>query len=363
MKIRYLLLFVLAGLLAYCTPPPKATQTETIQLPDGTAVTKEALDAFIQKEMDSMGMPGLSIALINNEKVVYKRSFGLANTESSTPVDERTLFEAASLSKPLFAYFTLKMVQRGLISLDTPLYRYLPHPGIDSASQEDYKLVTARLVLCHATGFPNWSQGKPIHLAFKPGHGFSYSGEAYQYLAAVLGTRLQVGWGKGLDSVFRKTVALPLDMEHSYYTWNKDIATHKARGHQGGVQSEQVNHAKAFGAAHSLHTNAGDYAKFLIEMMQDHHLPNALMQEMLTTQNNFTADNPLREVGQTGWTLGWAVRPTDHGLRLMHTGNNHDFQSYACFYQNSGYGLVLFTNSDLIEPFYAKLGAFLHDKF
>jgi CubicO group peptidase (beta-lactamase class C family) len=69
-------------------------------------------------------------------------------------VNDQTLFEAASVSKPIFAYFVMRMVEKGLLNLDTPLYKYLPYPDIEH--DDRYKLITARMVLNHTTGFPNW---------------------------------------------------------------------------------------------------------------------------------------------------------------------------------------------------------------
>jgi CubicO group peptidase (beta-lactamase class C family) len=317
--------------------------------------------------MDSTGVPGLSIAIINDEKIIYHRSFGLTNLETQMPVSNTTLFEAASLSKPLFAYFVMKMIEKGVLELDQPIYPSLagiiPPEAIDSASLVYYKMLTPRMILCHATGIPNWAEGKPIHIAFRPGTGFSYSGEAYQHLGAALGTMLEVGWKSGLDAVFQKEVAEPLHLGHSFFTWNEYIEQHKATGHHGTKPTDALVHGDAFGPGYSLHTEAADYALFLIEMMQGKHLDKALLAEMLKEQNKFAPDNALLEHGQTGWGLGFARRPTAHGLRYMHTGNNHDFQSYACFYPESGYGLVFFINGDTIEPFYEMLGAYLEDEF
>lgn len=343
--------------------PAGKNKTNHIQLVSGKEIQPQRLDAFIQHTMDSLQIPGLSIALINDKQVVYQRAFGVTNLESREPVTEQTLFEAASLSKPIFAYFAMKMVEEGLLELDKPMKEYLPHPGIDSASLAYYALVTPRTILAHSAGFPNWSNGEKITIAFKPGTGYAYSGEAYQYLAAAIGMKLGVGFKAGLDSVFQQEIAEPLGLEHSYFTWNDYTAKHKAYGHQEGKPTDNQDQGKAFGAGYSLHTNAADYARFLIEMMQPNYLSRNLRDEMLAEQNKFKADNALLETGQTGWGLGFARRPTDNGLRYMHTGNNHDFQSYTCFYPDSGYGLVFFINSDQIEPFYAALGKFLEDEF
>ncbi|MCB0629861.1 MAG: serine hydrolase domain-containing protein [Saprospiraceae bacterium] len=366
--IFFLGILILTGAFTACrTQPVTAVKTGQIRTVEDKIITTDSLDAFIRQAMDDTGVPGLSIAIINDAGIVYHRTFGVTNLNSGLRVTDSTLFEAASLSKPLFAYFVMKMVEKGVLDLDAPIYpsiaHIMPPEAIDSASFDAYQLITPRMILCHATGMPNWAEGKPIHIAFPPGTGFSYSGEAYQHLGAALGTLLEVGWQSRLDSVFQKEVAEPLGLRNSFFTWNEHIEGHKASGHRQGKPTDAMEHGKAFGPGYSLHTEAYDYALFLTEMMKEKHLDKNLLAEMLLEQNKFTPDNELLKYGQTGWGLGFARRPTEHGLRYMHTGNNHDFQSYACFYKEGGYGLVLFINADTIEPFYELLGTYLGDKF
>lgn len=342
----------------YASPAQKSIRTVA-----GKKISTKKLDQVIKDAMKSAGVPGLSIAIINDKQVVYHRAFGVTNADTKAVVNQQTMFEAASLSKPMFAYFAMRMVEKGILDLDKPLHQYLPHPAIDSASKIDYQLITPRMVLAHTTGFPNWSQGKIIKLAHKPGKGFSYSGEAYQYLTAVIGTQLKVGWRKRLDSVFQKEVAKPLQLQNSFFTWNKYTAQHKATGHSKGKITNAAHQGKSFGAGYSLHTEAQDYAKLLIEMMDSKYLSKTSVNAMLEEQNKFPEKHKIRQTGQTGWGLGFARKPTPNGIRYLHTGNNHDFQSYCCFYKDKKYGLVLFINSDKLEAFYDLLGKFLGDEF
>ena len=347
-----------------------ALQPGGIKTVAGEDISIDHLDEFILKAMDSVGVPGLSIDIINDTDIVYHRAFGVTNSEKKTPVTDKTIFEGASLSKPLFAYFVMKMVEKGTLNLDEPYFPILETvlPGnisevVDSASLDHYKSITPRMTLSHSTGMQNWAEGKPIHIQFKPGTGFSYSGEAYQHLGAALGTMLGTGWDGRLDSVFQQEVAIPLKMKNSFYVWNDQAGTHKARGHKNGKVTSGIRKYKAFGPAHSLHSEAYDFALFLIEMMDPQNLKKESVDEILKEQNRFKPGNELLKLGQTGWGLGFARRPTPHGIRYMHTGNNHDFQAYCCFYKEKKYGLVFFMNCDKIEPFYDLLGEFLGDKF
>lgn len=340
------------------------TSRKWIKTAGGKKVKVEKLERLIQATMDSLGVAGLSIAIINDAELAYYRTFGFKNLETKTPVDGNTLFEGASLSKPLFAYFFLKMVEQGAISLDTPLYKYLPHPGIKD-NDKRYELITPRMVLSHTTGFPNWSVNKPVEIAFTPGTGFSYSGEAHQYLTASLAVHMKINWQEQLDSVFQKVAARPLGMQHSFYVRNEFTGQNKATGYykDGAPKGDWLTGSKSFGAAHTLHSEALDYSKFLLAMIKEEGLQKETFDMMLREHIHFTKENEQTKLGQTGWCLGFAMRPTRYGMRYMHTGNNTGFQSYCCFYRERKYGLVFFTNSEKAFELYRQIGTYLEDGF
>jgi CubicO group peptidase (beta-lactamase class C family) len=324
-------------------------------------VKVKELDKFIQRTMDSLAIPGLSMAIINDAELVYHRVFGVKNIETREPITHETLFEAASLSKPVFAYFFMKMVDKGIVSLDEPMYKLLPHPSIEN-NDVRYQLITPRMVLSHSTGFPNWSKDKPIPIDYTPGTGFSYSGEAHQYLTAYLAVANDTNWQEGLEAIFQQEVAMPLGMKHTYFVGNEYFKTHKATGYES-AKPKELWRPKSFGAAHTLHSEALDFAKFLQAMIKGEGLSKESYAEMLTEQNHFKADNDLRSTGQTGWALGFSMKPTPYGMRYLHTGNNTGFRAYCCFYPEKKYGMVLFINSDKISELYERIGKYLDDEF
>jgi len=232
--------------------------------------------------MDSPEIPGLSIAVINDAEMVYHRTFGVKNIETGAAVNSSTIFEAASLSKPLSSYFVMKQIEKGVIGLDDPLYRYMAHPAIRD-NDKRYELITPRMVLSHTTGFPNWSVDKPIEMKFTPGTGFSYSGEAHQYLTALLAVAQHTNWQEGLDSIFQQDVAKPLGMKRSFYVRNDYTTRHKATGYfkDGRVKDFWLDGSISFGGAHTLHTEAVDYARFLIAMINGEGLKKETFDEML----------------------------------------------------------------------------------
>jgi CubicO group peptidase (beta-lactamase class C family) len=103
--------------------------------------------------MKQGGVPGMSIALIRDGKTIWLHGFGVKDKRTQEPVRTDTVFEAASLSKPVFTYGVLKLVDQGKLDLDIPLSSYLPKPYVPD---ERVGKITARLVLSHRTGFPNW---------------------------------------------------------------------------------------------------------------------------------------------------------------------------------------------------------------
>ena len=345
-------------------------QSKTITTVNGKTIDAAELTSEIKKIIEAENIPAISIAVINDNNLVYHRALGVSNTETKIPVNDKSIFEGASLSKPIFAYFVMKMVEKGKLDLDKPLYEYLPHPGIAPHSQEDAKLITARMVLAHQTGFPNHANGDPIELAFKPGTGFMYSGEAYQYLAAVIGMQNGVGWKEDLNSLFQNEVTFPLSMPHSTFVWDDYLAKHKVFGHDkaGNPTANDLRtgywDGTTFFAYSSLHSEASEYAKFVIAMLKQEGLQQKTFNEMLKEHTRFKDDNPLKQqIGQTGWGLGFAQKVTEDYTMHMHTGNNHDFQAYAMFIPEKNYGLVVFTNSDKMISFLTNLSKILGPQF
>lgn len=173
---------MLALLLGACS-----TDAGTVRSYLGIGIPVAALDRHLEQRMRDLGIPGLSIVFLDAGEVVHHRVLGYANVQDRRPVDASTIFEAASISKPVFAHFAMTYVDDGRLDLDRPLHEYLPYPDI--AHDERYTRITARMVLSHRSGFPNWRTDfadSALFLAFEAGTAYRYSGEGYQYLAMVL---------------------------------------------------------------------------------------------------------------------------------------------------------------------------------
>ena len=125
-------------------------------------------------------VPGLSMAVIRNGGIETPAAAGVRNARDAASVDEHTIFDAASLSKPVFAYAVLQLIDAGALALDTSLSRYAPDYVPDDPRAG---AITVRHVLSHSSGLPNWRTADlPLRTYFPPGERFSYSGEGFVWL-------------------------------------------------------------------------------------------------------------------------------------------------------------------------------------
>ena len=134
-------------------------ESNTVKTLFGTTISQQKTDDFIDNQMDLLDMNSLSIAIINDGKVVYHRVKGYADKEKQILANTNSIFEGASISKSVFGFFIMTFVEDGLLDLDKPLYKYLPNPAIEY--DDRYKKITARMVLSHRSGFPNWRSDYP----------------------------------------------------------------------------------------------------------------------------------------------------------------------------------------------------------
>ncbi len=317
-----------------------------------TNVKKEELaarlESLIPQLMADGSVPGLSALLIHDNKVFWQHAFGVANAETKQPVTPDTVFEAASLSKPVFAYGVLKLADAGKLDLDTPLVKYLPGAYVEN--DERLNQITARHVLSHRTGFPNWRRGDQLKINFTPGERFSYSGEGFVYLQKVV-ERLT---GGPLDAFMQKTVFAPLGMTSSSFVWQAAYEPRKVYGHDPfGTVTGRRKPAEANAAA-SLHTTAADYSRFVTAVMTGAGLKKKTAREMLTAyvkvQEGCTdcVSNPANgPISQTvSWGLGWGLQHTADGDSFWHWGDsNNDAQAYVVAFPKQKLALVLFANS------------------
>lgn len=290
-------------------------------------------------------VPGLAMAVIDEGEVSAVRLFGLADADSAKPVTEETLFEAASLTKPLFATVVLRLAERGEFDLDRPLHQYLASERL--AHDPRSRQLTARIVLSHRTGLPNWGPDR-LEFEFAPGERFGYSGEGYQYLQQVV----EEVTGSTLDQLARREIFEPLGLVHSRLSWEESATPVLAAPHDmAGMAGEKRQVREAMAAA-TLHTTAEEYAKFMAAWMGGRLLRPRTMAMALEPVARIepVADDPeaQRAAGRRiAWGLGWGLQlPAGdaEGVIAMHWGDNGDFKAFAAFDPRARSGVVYFAN-------------------
>jgi CubicO group peptidase (beta-lactamase class C family) len=331
----------------------------------GKEITQAEIDRFLKNQMDSMNIKGISIAIINDAKVVYHRSMGIASIYSLDTVNDQTIFEAASLSKPVFAYFVMKEVEKGILNIDTPLYKYLPYPDVEN--DDRYKLITARMVLCHTSGFPNWRSDNPVNqqdgkltINFIPGTKFSYSGEGYMYLRNVIAFLTKRNL-YNLDSLFQQEVSKPLNLNHAHFGMNVYVAKHLASAHEGNkIVYDNGWERTSFESAGGLYTESISYANFLIAIMKEKGLKKESFNEMFKEQVKLPDESAEKKNGgNNGWGLGFKIIPTTFGTCLAHGGNNWGYTSSFMINKEKKFGYVFFTNANQCNELHKRLEYFL----
>lgn len=316
---------------------------------NSTKVATESLETDIPELMKKADIPGMSVALIRQGKLVWTKNFGVKNAETKEPVTKETVFEAASLSKPVFAYAVLKLVGEGRLDLDVPLNKYLGN-NYDVGGDKRLDKITVRRVLSHTTGFPNWRNrdSKTLPILFTPGDRFSYSGEGFEYLQKVIEHITKMS----LNDFVKRTVFIPLEMNSSSYVWTESYKKIKSNRHDSLGKLDDGGENIEPTAAASLLTNAEDYAKFLIAVLNGEGLKTQTRFEMLTPQIRVNekcticTNRPVEKLStEIGWGLGFGLETTDQGTSFWHWGDNGNVKAYFTVSDKTKNGVVFFADS------------------
>lgn len=258
--------------------------------------------------MDSTGIPGLSIALIENGKVTWSSGIGSKKRDTKEQVATQTIFRGASLGKPLFAYAVLKLSEQHKIALDTPLLSYVPPSYLEThflkgpMGDQQLRLITARMVLNHTSGLPNWrADGKPLTTMFVPGSRYSYSGEGYYLLQTVV----EYVVGEPVESFMQRTVFRPMGMSHTSYVYHVADSLQYARSYDMSGQL-MADEQEPVNVAHTLRTTADDYARFIASaLMKPGPTTSALLGSQVKTD--------ICQPGRVSWGLGLAIQHSARG--------------------------------------------------
>jgi CubicO group peptidase (beta-lactamase class C family) len=323
---------LIAGACAHAAPEPQ---------PGAPLPSAEELAPLLV----AYDVPGMAMATLTGCEMEGVMVAGVASLETGALVTPLTAFEAASLSKPIFAYLVLELVDEGIIDLDRPIAESFAYARI--ADEAGYARITPRMVLTHTTGLPNWVDERtafhertaPIPFEAEPGTTHTYSGEAFQLLQAFVEART----GMSLQALFE--ARLGNIMPNSTFAQPLPAAVVPSRGYRSASEpasGRAMTSLRARGmAAASLATTAEDYARFLSHVCREGGLRPATYADMLTPQSLTRDDGPV----PTAYGLGWMIAEIPEGTIVGHGGNNNEYRAFGGFIRESGDGIVILTNS------------------
>lgn len=333
----------------------------------------------LESRMKHYNVPGVSIAVIRNSKVIWSKTYGFADVESKTPVNSKTLFQAASMSKPVSVYAALTEVEAGKINPDADLNLYLkswkiPENELTKGKKISFKNIVSHTAGLSVHGFEGYEVGKSVPTLVQvlngqspanspavvvdkvPGKSFWYAGGGYCVMQQML-IDLE---GKDFTTIMKEKVLLPLDMKNSTFSQPlSDIQSQFSATayNQDGVKVPGKYHIYPEQAAAGLWTTAEDYAKFVIDIQ------NTLSGKSNTIISQNTAEQFTTPFIDPFMGLGIFLEDRRGHMYFNHGGWNEGFSSRFIASKTSGDGIVVLTNTnkpDFIEELVRSVAEVYH---
>jgi len=344
-----------------------ATPASSIRRLDGTTIAVTEAEVFARKTLDAAHVTGAQIAVLDRGQLVWSGAFGMRRLDPPLPMDRDTTTWAASITKSVFATYVMQLVERGEFSLDTPLVTQLPKPldaydeyrDTASALVQDpaWPTVTPRMLLAHTSGLHNFAflePDKKMHLQFKPGTKYRYSGEGINLVQLAIEQKK----GRPLDQLLQDAFFTPLGMTRTGIIYRTEFAGNVAdRFNADGTFHAQTKRFPAR-AAGSMTTSADDLARFASALFAGRILKPATQKAMLTpflhirTLHQFAdkANEPEgREAAAVGlaYGAGWGLlTKTPFGPAFFKEGHGDGAQNYMICFERRQACMILLTNSD-----------------
>lgn len=351
---RVVALLVSCVLSSGCAGPPK--RPANYGSGPGYRSVIAYLTELIRYEMGAHDVPGVSVALVDRQEVVWAAGFGFADVERGVPVTERTRFRLASISKPVTAMAVMQLAEHGSLDIDAPIASYLPGFALSSRFANAAP-ITARQIMAHQSGIPSdVTQGKlrpwpdPLdrtvrtvtaqHLAYPPGTVTAYSNVAMNVLAQVVEKRS----GRGLSAYVREQLFMPLEMRETSLDQVPD-ASSIATGYVDGAPYEVLPARDV--AASSLISTSLDMAKLVRAIFAGGApvLERRSLDAMFAPQNtNIPSDLDIR------FGLNWFLSPpfpirATAGRVVSHTGGVVSHFSNLVMLPDKQLGVIVLTNA------------------
>ncbi|MEJ8836811.1 serine hydrolase domain-containing protein [Ramlibacter sp. AN1133] len=304
----------------------------------------QALQDILRDPLVLAGIPGLSLAALHHGELACVHAMGIRGSHDSAPVDAHTVFEAASLTKPVVSLIALQLVDEERLDLDAPLHTI---GGDYVHGDARAQAITARHVLTHTSGLPNIvSDETPLKTYFPPGARFNYGSSAFAWLQRAM----EIRTGRALEDLACERVFTVFGMPDSSLRWEQRFETNHAQGHDLEGRPLAKRRPACAAASWSLLTTATDYARFVQAVLQGQGLSPAMHACWLTpavqaregVDEVLNADAALQE--DVAWGLGWGIEPAQDCF--FHWGNIPGFRSFVMADRRTGDAVVWFANSD-----------------
>lgn len=327
-------------------------ETAPLHLDTPLAELTALIDARVPSLLAEHHVPGLSIALIRQAQPAWIGLYGQQSARTRESVGLTTLFEAASLTKPVFATGVMTLVEQGRFDLDRPLADYGGgEEGLDPDLRSRLGRLTARLVLTHRSGLPNWRAGEGLRFLHDTDTRWSYSGEGY----VLLQRAVESATAQSMENFLRDSVLTPLGMKRTRLVWRGDEGLPCAESHDFKGESRGKKPWPQAISASSIHTTPSDFARFMGLFLDAdpgadpptgpaRPLSRGAIAEMLNPQTE--VDDPA-VAGRIAWGLGWGLQRSADGTAFWHWGSNQGFKAFCIGYPAQRLGVVVFTNADL----------------
>jgi CubicO group peptidase (beta-lactamase class C family) len=358
------------SLILTCSTPVLPQRPSSIKRLDGSSISPAEIDTTVTRLIRAAKVTGIAIAILNQGRVDYLHGYGFRDREKKLPLTPDTVMSAASFSKVAFAYLVMQLVEEGTLNLDKPVYQYLPKPLPEYDAYRDlsgdprYKKITARMLLSHTSGFPNWRRftddGK-LSINFEPGSRFAYSGEGFDLLQLVVEKVAK----KPLAELMRERVFQPLDMTRTRMVWEERFESDYANGYDEQEHSLGPQKRRQADAAGSMQTTVRDFARFVEAVTQGKGLHKETRERMLSAQIQILSKHEFPTFStettdenkdiRLSYGLGWGLYWAPYGRAFFKEGHDDGWRHYAVSFDKSGTGIVIMTNSSNGEGIYKEL--------
>ncbi len=336
--------FVLGALAMHACaetrPAASASSHAQAQAPTRSTALQR-LDALVPALLIDKRIASVSIARIEDGRLSFTGAWGEA--APGMPATPATLYNIASMAKPISAEVVMRLVANGDVSLDESMAKYWVDP--DLADDPRRNLLTPRIALSHRTGFPNWRDGT-LRFEHAPGETFGYSGEGVEYMARFVEKKT----GTPFEVLAQRRVFDTSRMTETAYTRRPWFENRIARPHdrEGKPLAPQV--ATHFIASDDVFSTPRDYARFVIGLIERQGVDAALASERSRIQTDRRAElcAPPRDAtcpDEVGFGLGWEAFRFGEQRYLMHTGMDEGTFTLGYFSPDTRSGTLIFTNS------------------